>query len=74
MKVYVLMSYKTVEYEEVNNVIGVFSSESKAKAAVRKLKKVHKNSMCPAEYEYFECELDEIDEWELVPDEEEEEE
>jgi uncharacterized protein YfcZ (UPF0381/DUF406 family) len=44
MKVYIVMEYAVIEYEECTQVMGVFSSEDKAKEAIAEYTKWSKDS------------------------------
>ena len=44
MKVYVVVEYAVVKYEEYTRVMGVFSDEDKAQAAVREYEKEAEDS------------------------------
>ena len=58
MKVYVVMEYAVIEYEECTRVMGVFSSVDKAKEAVVEYEKEATDSYWRYEYGYEEYELD----------------
>lgn len=62
MKVYVVMEYAVIEYEECIRVMGVFSDENKAKEAVKDYEKWSKDSHWRHEYNYYEYEVDKL--WE----------
>ena len=62
MKVYVVVEYAVIEYEECTRVMGVFSSEDKAKEAVKDYEEWSKDSRWSYDYEYEEYEVDQI--WE----------
>ncbi len=59
MKVFVVVEFADIEYEECKEVMGVFTSEVKAKEAIAEYEKWSKNSRWHHEYNYFEYELDE---------------
>jgi hypothetical protein len=63
MKVYVVMESAVIEYEEYERLMGVFSSEAKAKEAIAEYEEWSKDSKWRYEYTYIECEVDQI--WEL---------
>lgn len=62
MKVYVVMEYAVIEYEECTRLMGVFSSEAKASEATAEYTKWYKDSRWRHEYNYIECEVDPV--WE----------
>ena len=62
MKVYVVVEYAVIEYEECTRVMGVFSSEAKAKDAIKDYEEWSKDSSWRHEYNYEEYEVDQI--WE----------
>lgn len=62
MKVYVVVEYAVIEYEECTQVMGVFSSEDKAKEAIKDYEEWSKDSPWRNEYGYYEYEVDRI--WE----------
>ena len=62
MKVYVVTEYAYIEYEECIRVMGVFSSEDKAKEAIEAYNEWSKDSRWRHEYSYEETEVDKI--WE----------
>lgn len=62
MKVYIVMEYAVIEYEECTQVMGVFSSEDKAKEAIAEYTEWSKDSKWRHEYSYIECEVDQV--WE----------
>ena len=62
MKVYVVWEYAVIEYEECTRVMGVFSSEDKAKEAIKDYGEWSKDSRWRHEYNYYEYEVDQI--WE----------
>ena len=62
MKVYVVVEYAVIEYEEYTRVMGVFSDEDKAQAAIREYEKEAEDSFGYHEYDYEEHEVDKI--WE----------
>ena len=62
MKVYVVVEFAVIEYEECTEVMGVFSSEAKAKEAIAEYENNTKGSRWRHEYNYFEYELDQV--WE----------
>ena len=62
MKVYVVMEYAVIEYEECERLMGVFSSKTKAKEAIATYEDWSKGSRWRHEYNYIECEVDQV--WE----------
>ena len=62
MKVYVVMEYAVIGYEEYHEVMGVFSSVDKAKEAIAEYEKGSKDSRWRHEYSYYEYEVDQV--WE----------
>ena len=62
MKVYVVVEFAVIEYEECTRVMGVFSSENKAKEAIKDYEEWSKDSRWRHEYSYEEYEVDQI--WE----------
>ena len=63
MKVYVVIEYAVIEYEEYTSVMGIFSSEAKAKEAITEYEAwFNKGSRGRREYSYEEYEVDKI--WE----------
>lgn len=58
MKVYVVTECACIEYEEYTNVMGVFSSEDKAKEAIKDYEKWSKDSRWRHDYSYEEYEVD----------------
>ena len=60
MKVYVVMEYAVIEYEECTRVMGVFSSVDKAAEAVVEYEKEAADSRWRHEYAYEEYELDSL--------------
>lgn len=58
VKVYVVIEYADIEYEECVRVMGVFSSVEKAKSAIRAYEKWSADSKWHHEYDYEEYELD----------------
>lgn len=59
MKVYVVYEYAVIEYEEVERVMGVYSSKKKAKEKIKEFEDGTKNHKYRAEYGCKEFELDE---------------
>ena len=64
MKVFVVVEFAVIEYEERTEVMGVFSSEDKAQEAIAEYEKNTKDSRWRHEYNYFEYKVDQI--WEEV--------
>ena len=62
MKVYIVMEYAVIEYEECYDIMGVFSSAAKAKEAIAEYKEHTKNCCGHHEYSWYEYEVDQI--WE----------
>jgi hypothetical protein len=62
MKVYVVVEFANIEYEEYTEVMGVFSSETKAKEAISEYENNTKDSSWRHEYNYFDYEVDKV--WE----------
>ena len=62
MKVYVVYEYAVIEYEECVRNMGVFSSEDKAKKAIKDYEEWSKDSRWRHEYNYEEFEVDKL--WE----------
>ena len=62
MKVYVVVEFAVIEYEERTEVMGVFSSEAKAKEAITEYENWSKDSKYRHEYQCFEYEVDKL--WE----------
>lgn len=60
MKVYVVMEYAVIEYEECTRVMGVFSSVDTAAEAVVEYEKEAADSCWHYEYFYEEYELDSL--------------
>ena len=60
MKVFVVMEYAVIEYEECCRVMGVFSNADKAQEAIREYEKEAEDSCWRHDYEYEEYELDNI--------------
>lgn len=60
MKVYVVIEYANIEYEECVRVRGVFSSIEKAKSAIQAYEKQSAGSKWHHEYNYEEYELDAV--------------
>lgn len=58
MKVYVVYEFAVIEYEECFRIMGAFSSEEKAKAAIKDYEKGSANAKWRHEYHYEEFELD----------------
>lgn len=58
MKVYVVIEYAVIEYEECYNTMGVYSSKEKARTAIEEYKEVAKEWKHRTEYSYHEFELD----------------
>lgn len=73
MKVYVVIEYAVIEYEECTRVMGVFSDENKAAEAVKEYEKEAADSRWCHEYEYEEYELDSLWEASCWKDDEDEE-
>lgn len=69
MKVYVVWEYAVIEYEERIINMGVFSSEEKAKAAIREYEEIAEAYKGHFEYNYEEFELDTV--WESIEGEDE---
>lgn len=60
MKVYIVSEYGVVEYEEYEYIVGVYSSEKKAKAKIKELNNIpYEGKHEPPEYSYTEFEVDE---------------
>lgn len=62
MKVYVVMEYAVIAFEECTGVMSVFSSEAKAKEAIAEYEKHYKDSSWRHEFRYEEYEVDKV--WE----------
>ena len=62
MKVYVVIECACIEYEEFTNVMGIFSSEDKAKEAIKDYEEWSKDSRWRHDYSYEEYEVDKL--WE----------
>ncbi len=62
MKVYIVIECAVIEYEECTRVMGVFSSEDKAKEAIVEYTEWSKDFKWRHEYSYSECEVDQV--WE----------
>lgn len=62
MKVYVVIEFAVIEREECTEVMGIFSSEVKAKKAIAEYEAWAKDAKWHHEYNYFEYEVDQI--WE----------
>ena len=60
MKVYVVVEYAVIEYEECTRVMGVFSSVDKAAEAVVEYEKEATDSRWRYEYSYEDYELDSL--------------
>lgn len=69
MKVYVVYECAVIEYEECFRNMGVFSSEEKAKAAVKEYEEIAVAYTGRFEYNYEEFELDTV--WESIEGEDE---
>jgi hypothetical protein len=72
MKAYVVWECAVIEYEERIRNMGVFSSEDKAKAAIKEYEEIAEAYKEHFEYNYEEFELDTI--WESIGDDEEDDE
>ena len=75
MKVFIVMEYAVIEYEECCRVMGVFSSVDKAQEAIRAYEKEAEGSRWRHEYAYEEYELDSLWQatcWEADDEEEDE--
>ena len=62
MKVYVVVEFAVIEYEECTQVMGVYSTVDKAKEAIAEYEEWSKDSRWRHEYSYFEYEIDKV--WE----------
>ena len=62
MKVYVVMEYAVIGYEECHEIMCVCSSVNKAKEAIAEYTEWSKDSRGRHEYNYYEYEVDQI--WE----------
>ena len=62
MKVYIVMEYAVIEYEECHEVMCVCSSVDKAKDAIAEYAEWSKDSRGQHEYSYYEYEVDKV--WE----------
>ena len=62
MKVYAVLEYSIIEYEECVKLAGIFSSIEKAEAAILEYEEDAKRWDHHIEYYYEECELDKV--WE----------
>lgn len=69
MKVYVVWECVVIEYEERVRNMGVFSSEEKAKAAIKEYEEIATVYKEDFEYNYEEFELDIV--WESIEEEDE---
>jgi hypothetical protein len=69
MKVFVVWEYAVIEYEECVRNMGVFSSEEKAKAAIKEYEEIAMAYKEDFEYNYEEFELDTV--WESTEEEDE---
>jgi hypothetical protein len=67
MKVYVVWEYAVIEYEERIRNMGVFSSEDKAKAAIKEYEEIAEAYKEHFEYNYEEFEVDTV--WETIEEE-----
>ncbi len=62
MKVYVVIEYAVIEYEECVRAVGVFSSIEKAKAAIVEYEEDSKRWKARHEYHWEEFDIDKV--WE----------
>ena len=67
MTVYVVWEYAVIEYEERVRNMGVFSSEEKAKAAIKEYEEIAEAYKEHFEYNYEEFEVDTV--WETIEEE-----
>lgn len=72
MKVYVVVEFAVIEHEECTEIMGVFSSIEKAEAAIKEYEEIAEGYKEHFEYNYEEFELDTV--WEVIREEEEDEE
>lgn len=62
MKIYVVIEYTVIEYEECIQAVGVFSSIEKAEAAIKEYEEDAKGCENRYEYHWEEFKLDQV--WE----------